>query len=114
MGGTAPLKTGGKLGLLAAGDTDAQNKTAAFDYFRVTPDAGGVRPAPNDEFDGSAIDGCRWDKIHGWNSNRIKLIDGKLRINTFDADISGVQQRADREPAAPDARRRVTGRRRRR
>ena len=36
-----------------------------------------------------AIDGCRWDKIHGWNSNRIKLIDGKLRINTFDADISG-------------------------
>ncbi len=37
----------------------------------------------------AAIDGCRWDKIHGWNSNRIKLIDGKLRINTFDADISG-------------------------
>ena len=102
MGGTAPLKTGGTLGLLAAGDTDAQNKTAAFDYFRVTPDAGGVKPAPNDEFDGSAIDGCRWDRIHGWNSNRIKLIDGKLRINTFDADISGVQQRADREPAAPD------------
>ena len=89
MGGTGPLKTGGKIGLLAAGDLDAQNKTAAFDYFRVTPDAGGVKPAPNDEFDGAAIDGCRWDKIHGWNSNRIKLIDGKLRINTFDADISG-------------------------
>ena len=89
INGTAPLKTGGTIGLLAAGDTDAQNKTAAFDYFRVTPDAGGVRLPANDEFDGSAIEGCRWDRIHGWNSNRIKLVDGKLRVTTFDADING-------------------------
>ena len=46
-------------------------------------------PAANDEFDGTSLDGCRWDKIHDWNSNRVKLVDGKLRINTFDADISG-------------------------
>ena len=89
MGGTGPLKASGTIGLLAAGDLDAQNKTAAFDYFRVTPDEAKPKPAANDEFDGTSIDGCRWDKIHGWNSNRVKLVDGKLRINTFDADISG-------------------------
>ena len=89
MGGTGPLKTGGTIGLLAAGDLDAQNKTASFDYFRATPDAGGVRRRRTTSSTAAEIDGCRWDKIHGWNSNRIKLIDGKLRINTFDADISG-------------------------
>ncbi|RKQ93981.1 glucose/arabinose dehydrogenase [Solirubrobacter pauli] len=89
MGATAPLKANSSIGLLAAGDTDAQNKTAAFDWFRVTPDEAKPKPAANDEFDGTSIDGCRWDKIHGWNSNRVKLVDGKLRIRTFDADISG-------------------------
>ena len=86
---TAPLKANASIGLLAAGDTDAQNKTAAFDWFRITPDEAKPKPAANDEFDGTSVDGCRWDKIHNWNSNRAKLVDGKLRINTFDADISG-------------------------
>ena len=89
MGGTGPLKASSSIGLLAAGDLDAQNKTAAFDWFRITPDEAKPKPAANDEFDGTSVDGCRWDKIHNWNSNRAKLVDGKLRINTFDADISG-------------------------
>jgi PKD repeat protein/type 1 glutamine amidotransferase len=89
INGTAPLKTGGTFGLLAAGDTDAHNKDAAFDYFRVTPDVVAEDPGPNDEFDGAELDGCRWDKIVNYNSNRLDLADGKLSIDTFDADISG-------------------------
>ena len=103
MGGTGPLKSSSTIGLLAAGDLDAQNKTAAFDYFRVTPDEAKPKPAANDEFDGTSMDGCRWDKIHGWNSNRAKLVDGKLRINDVRRRHQRRRQRPDREPHPPDA-----------
>ena len=89
VGTPAPLKTGAKIGPVAAGDTDAQNTTAAFDWFHITPDAAGVDPGFDDEFDGTALDGCRWDMIKGWKSSRLRLADGKLGITTFDADISG-------------------------
>jgi PKD repeat protein len=87
--GTGPLKTGAKIGPVAAGDVDAQNKTAAFDWFRITPDEPPADPGFDDEFDGDALDGCRWDKIKGWKSSNLELADGKLGITTFDADISG-------------------------
>ena len=89
VGTAAPLKAGAKIGPVAAGDVDAQNQTAAFDWFRFTPDGPGVDPGFDDEFDGPALDGCRWDKIKGWKSSRLELADGKLGITTFDADISG-------------------------
>ena len=87
--GTGPLKTGAKVGPVAAGDVDAQNRTAAFDWFRITPDDPPADPGFDDAFDGSALDGCRWDKIKGWTSSNLDVADGKLAITTFDADISG-------------------------
>jgi cytochrome c len=87
--GTGPLKTGAKIGPVAAGDTDAQNQTAAFDWFRITPDDPPADPGFDDEFDGDELDGCRWDKIKGWRSSRLAVADGNLKITTFDADISG-------------------------
>jgi regulation of enolase protein 1 (concanavalin A-like superfamily) len=60
--GTGPLKSGAKIGPVAAGDVDAQNKTAAFDWFRITPDGGGVDPGFDDDFEGAKLDGCRWDR----------------------------------------------------
>ena len=89
LGTGAPLKAGAKIGIVAAGDTDAQNQTAAFDWFRIAPDEAGERPDPDDEFDGDALDGCRWDKIHDWQGSRVDVAGGKLSIETFDADISG-------------------------
>ena len=89
LGTGAPLKAGAKIGIVAAGDTDAQNQTAAFDWFRLAPDTTGERPDPSDEFDGDALDGCRWDKIHEWQGSRVDVAGGKLSIETFDADISG-------------------------
>jgi PKD repeat protein/glucose/arabinose dehydrogenase/type 1 glutamine amidotransferase len=94
MGTGAPLKANAKLGLVAAGDTDAQNQTAAFDWFRITPDEAGERPDPDDEFDGDALDGCRWDKIHNWHGERVDVDGGKLAIETFDADINGADNGA--------------------
>ena len=71
LGNAAPLKTGATIGPVAAGDTDAPNKTAAFDWFRVTPD-GRRQARADDEFAGSALDGCRWDRIHGWNASQLR------------------------------------------
>jgi PKD repeat protein len=86
---TATLKPGGTIGLLAAGDTDAQNVNAAVDYFRVEPDDVAEDPGPDDAFDGPGLDGCRWDRIHHYKTSRLSVADGKLSIDTFDADIDG-------------------------
>jgi PKD repeat protein len=91
IGSAAPLKTGAEIGPVAAGDTDAPNQVAAFDWFRLTPD--GPRGF-DDEFDGSALDGCRWDRIHNWDGDNLAVADGKLTITTFDADIDGPNNRA--------------------
>ena len=92
--GTGPLKTGAKIGPVAAGDTDAENTTAAFDWFRIAPDDPPADPGFDDEFEGDALDGCRWDKIKGWKSSNLEVADGKLAITTFDADISGANNGA--------------------
>ncbi|MGH2945489.1 MAG: ThuA domain-containing protein, partial [Solirubrobacteraceae bacterium] len=89
MGGTATLKDGGTIGMVAAGDTDAANVDAAFDWFRVTPDEAPEDPGFDDEFDGTEIDGCRWDRIVGYEGDRVEVADGSLSIETFDADING-------------------------
>jgi PKD repeat protein len=89
VGSAAPLKTGAKIGPVAAGDVDTQNKTAAFDWFHITPDEAPADPGFDDEFTGDELDGCRWDKIKGWKSSNLDVADGKLAITTFDADISG-------------------------
>jgi cytochrome c len=89
MNGTATLKPGGTIGLLAAGDTDAQNVNAMVDYFRVEPDEVAQDPGPDDAFDATDLDGCRWDRIHHYKTSRLAVADGKLSIETFDADISG-------------------------
>jgi PKD repeat protein/type 1 glutamine amidotransferase len=89
MNGTATLKPGGTIGVLAAGDTDAQNVNAMVDYFRVTPDAVPQDPGPDDAFDGTGLDGCRWDRIHHYKTSRLGVAGGKLSIETFNADIDG-------------------------
>ncbi len=89
ISGTATLKPGGTIGVLAAGDTDAQNVNATVDYFRVTPDPVAEDPGPDDSFDGTSLDGCRWDRIHHYKTDRLSVADGKLSIETFPGDING-------------------------
>ena len=59
LAGTAPLKTGAQVGLMAAGDLGTA-PVAEVDWFRVTPDRGGPGVTADDEFDGAGLDGCRW------------------------------------------------------
>jgi hypothetical protein len=75
---------------MAAGDTAAHAVDAVFDHFTLTPDTGddGVR-APGDEFDGDALDGCRWNAVVRYDSSKVAVTDGQLRIETQPGDING-------------------------
>lgn len=89
LDGTAPLKAGGSLGIVGAGDLGTTAVTADVDWFRVTPDRVRATPAANDEFDGTALDGCRWDRTVRYDSNHATVAGGELRITTQPGDING-------------------------
>ncbi|MEO5665707.1 MAG: Ig-like domain-containing protein, partial [Nocardioides sp.] len=89
--GSTALKTGDgtKIGVMAAGDLGTTPKVANVDWFRVTPD--GTAPAfeAADEFDGTALDGCRWAQSVRYNSHTESVAGGHLRIDTEPGDING-------------------------
>lgn len=91
MTGTTPLKTGAgtTIGVMAAGDLGTTPVTAKVDSFTITPDKPEPVVAPNDEFDGTALDGCRWSRSVRYNSHTESVADGHLRIATEPGDING-------------------------
>ena len=90
LDGEATVIPRATIGLMAAGDTAAHEVDAAFDHFTISPDSNddGVR-APNDEFDGEALDGCRWNAVVRYDSSKVAVTDGQLRIETQPGDING-------------------------
>ncbi|SDU61457.1 Glucose/arabinose dehydrogenase, beta-propeller fold [Jiangella alkaliphila] len=90
LSGAAALVEDSTIGLMAAGDTAPHAVNAVFDHFTITPDVedDGQRE-PTDEFDGSAIDGCRWDSVVRYDSTAASVADGQLRIQTQPGDING-------------------------
>ena len=90
LSGEATVIPRATIGLMAAGDTAAHEVDAAFDHFTISPDSNddGVR-APNDEFDGEALDGCRWNAVVRYDSSKVAVTDGQLRIETQPGDING-------------------------
>ncbi|MEV6367171.1 ThuA domain-containing protein [Micromonospora musae] len=52
------------------------------------PTDGGER-APSDEFTGDALDGCRWDSVVRYDSSKVAINGGQLRIETQPGDING-------------------------
>jgi glucose/arabinose dehydrogenase/PKD repeat protein/type 1 glutamine amidotransferase len=91
LNGTLDLKTGSgaRIGLMAAGDLGTTPRVAQVDWFRVTPDQAAPAVAADDEFDGSALDGCRWAESVRYNSNTESVADGHLKIETEPGDING-------------------------
>ena len=89
LAGSAAVLAGATVGLVAAGDTAAHAVDASFDHFTVTPDTTdtGVRE-PGDEFDGSAVDGCRWNSVVRYDSGHVAVTGGQLRIQTQPGDIN--------------------------
>jgi cytochrome c len=56
---------------------------AAFDRIDVTPDEPrGGPPEPGDEFEGDALDGCRWSEIVRESPSAHDVAGGRLRITT--------------------------------
>ncbi|MFJ5620651.1 ThuA domain-containing protein [Micromonospora sp. NPDC093243] len=90
LAGEATVIPRATIGPMAAGDTAAGEVDAVFDHFTVTPDStdDGVR-APSDEFGGDALDGCRWDQVVRYDSTKVAVADGQLRIETQPGDING-------------------------
>lgn len=90
VSGSTALKTGAgtQIGLMAAGDLGATPQVAKADWLRVTPDATAVFEA-DDEFAGSALDGCRWAESVRYNSHTESVADGHLKITTEPGDING-------------------------
>ena len=90
LDGAAQVIDGSTIGLVAAGDTAAHEVNAVFDHFTITPDVDDDgRREPSDEFDGSAIDGCRWNAVVRYDSSKVSVADGQLRIETQPGDING-------------------------
>ncbi|MFD4421091.1 ThuA domain-containing protein [Agromyces sp. NPDC058484] len=88
--GQLQLKQNARIGVIAAGDLGTTPVTAKVDWFRFSPEpAPGEPVVPNDEFDGTALDGCRWAQSVRYDSNNAKVADGHLKITTQPGDING-------------------------
>ncbi|PZG24396.1 PKD domain-containing protein [Micromonospora craterilacus] len=90
LAGTATVIPNATVGPMAAGDIGTSQANAVFDHFTSTPDGtdDGVR-APSDEFDGSGVDGCRWNAVVRYDSTKVAVSNGALRIETQQGDING-------------------------
>ncbi len=91
LAGQLDLKTGSaaRIGLMAAGDLGTTPRVAQVDWFRVTPDRTAPAVEADDEFDGTALDGCRWAESVRYSSTTASVADGHLKIGTEPGDING-------------------------
>ncbi|MFC8923921.1 ThuA domain-containing protein [Cellulosimicrobium sp. NPDC057127] len=65
---------------------------AQFDWFHITPDDTAPAPGPDDEFDGDALDTCRWSVVNE-DPTGYRVTDGSLQIDTTPTDIYGTDNR---------------------
>jgi len=83
-----------KIGLVAlkGNGTTTPVIDAEFDWFHITPDDTASAPGPDDEFDGSALDACRWSIVRE-DATGYRVVDGSLQIDTTPTDIYGTDNR---------------------
>src|SRR5699024_8760621 len=89
LDGAASLNPAATFGVVAAGDTGEPDAVASVEYVRVSPDRDddGQRE-PSDEFEGDALDGCRWDETVRYVEENVSVSDGELHITTAPGDIN--------------------------
>ncbi|WP_208297325.1 ThuA domain-containing protein [Actinophytocola oryzae] len=80
-----------RIGLVSLSGTGARPVVdAAFDWFQLTPDDSATGPTdPDDEFDGSSVDGCRWTTVVRPDASATRVTGGNLEIDTSTGDIYG-------------------------
>jgi regulation of enolase protein 1 (concanavalin A-like superfamily) len=77
-----------RIGLFGlANRTEALPLTAQFDYFTITPDDTAETPTPDDAFDGTALDACRWSASVRPDASLYRVGGGALEIDTSKGDI---------------------------
>ncbi|MET8161644.1 ThuA domain-containing protein [Sphaerisporangium sp. NPDC005289] len=91
MSQTKPLAgmTNPKIGFLSLAGANHPVVDAAFDWFQITPDDKATRPGTDDEFDGTSLDGCRWDASVRPDPTAARVTGGNLEIDTQAGDIYG-------------------------
>ncbi|RJK94774.1 ThuA domain-containing protein [Vallicoccus soli] len=78
-----------KIGLISlAGSGERPVVDAVFDWFQITPDDTASAPGPDDEFDGTALDRCRWTVLRE-DASALRVAGGWLELDTGDGDIYG-------------------------
>jgi glucose/arabinose dehydrogenase/PKD repeat protein len=78
-----------RIGLVSLAGSGARPVTEArFDWFSITPDDTAGAPEPADEFDGTALDTCRWQVVRP-EPDALSVGDGRLTVLTGDGDIYG-------------------------
>jgi cytochrome c len=79
-----------KIGLLSLSATGTRPVVdAAFDWFQLLPDPTATVDSPSDEFDGTALNACRWDSIVRGDPSSYRVTGGNLEIDTTAGDIFG-------------------------
>src|SRR5690606_7845762 len=83
-----------KIGLVAlkGNNTSTPVIEAEFDWFHITPDDTASAPGPDDEFDGDALDTCRWSIVRE-DPTGYRVADGSLQIDTTPTAIDGPDSR---------------------
>jgi PKD repeat protein/glucose/arabinose dehydrogenase/type 1 glutamine amidotransferase len=79
-----------KIGLVAlqGNGITATPVDARFDWFSIVPDDTANAAGPDDEFDGDALDGCRWNVVRP-DPAALRVTGGNLEIDTSPGDIYG-------------------------
>ena len=82
-----------RIGLLTLGSTSEQTANlpiidAKYDWFYITPDDTLPAADPNDEFDGSTLNSCRWQVVNPQPAG-YRVQGGSLQIDTTANDIYG-------------------------
>ncbi|WP_433441216.1 ThuA domain-containing protein [Nonomuraea sp. CA-141351] len=78
-----------KIGLISLAGANHPVVDASFDWFHITPDDKATAPAPDDEFDGTALDSCRWNAVVRPDATAARVANGKLALDTTTGDIYG-------------------------
>ncbi|MFG6201294.1 ThuA domain-containing protein [Nonomuraea sp. JJY05] len=78
-----------KIGLISLAGANHPVVDASFDWFHITPDDKATAPDPDDEFDGTALDACRWNAVVRPDATAARVGNGKLALDTTTGDIYG-------------------------
>jgi PKD repeat protein/glucose/arabinose dehydrogenase/type 1 glutamine amidotransferase len=79
-----------RIGLTSFASTgDRKVIDAAFDWFQLVPDDTAGPVSPDDEFDGTALDPCRWNAVVRPDPAAQRVTGGNLEIDTGTGDIYG-------------------------